>query len=31
MQWMGLPASAQASVFPTLANFPVKTLNLMKV
>lgn len=30
MQWMGLPASAQATVFPSLANFPTKTLGFMK-
>lgn len=30
MQWMGLPASAQATVFPTLTNFQTKTLAFMK-
>ncbi len=30
MQWLGLPASAQAAVFPNLANFSAKTLNFMK-
>ena len=30
MQWMGLPASAQATVFPNLGNFQSRTLGFMK-
>ena len=30
MQWLGLPASAQAGVFSNLANFSTKTLALMR-
>ena len=30
MQWMGMPSTARASVFPNLSNFQVKNLGFMK-